>query len=200
MKILILFFALLFVRNAHGQLEKSIWLVGGAGSFYSYNEDYTTPTYSQTAKFTNIDFAASFGHFIFDKFAIGLRPNFSSYKGKVISASGGSGGSTNSYRVAIGPFARYYFLNTDKPFNVLADVSYLFGFLRQLGALHEKGTNNSFSVMGGTEVFFNSSAGMEVLLGYTQSTVSIENSPGAFKNTKNGFQISIGFTLHLEKD
>jgi hypothetical protein len=101
--------------------------------------------------------------------------------------------------LAVGPFARYYFLNTDKPFNILADVSYQFGYLQQLGLLHEKGKNNTFSAMGGTEIFFNSTAGMEILLGYINKTVSIENSPGAFKNSKSGFQVSIGFTLHLEK-
>jgi hypothetical protein len=199
MKNLILLLALLLFKNAYAQLDKGVWLVGGSGSFYSYKEDYSTPTYNQTAKYTSIDLAASLGYFIADKFTAGLRPSFSSYKGKVISASVGSGGSTNSYRLAIGPFARYYFLNADKPFNILADVSYQFGYLQQLGALHEKGKNNTFSLMGGTEIFFNNTAGLEILLGYTQKVLSIENSPGAFKNNKNGFQVSIGFSLHLEK-
>lgn len=200
MKQLLLFPLLfLFVFPSQGQLMKNNWLIGGSGSLYSYNENYSAPTYNQTAKYTSIDVAASAGYFIVDKFAVGLRPYFSSYKGEVTSASAGSGGSTNSYRLAIGPFARYYFLNIDKQFNILTDIGYQFGINKQLDASHNKGKFNYFSVMGGTEVFFNSTAGLEILLGYTQKIISIENSPSALNNNKKGFQVSIGFTLHLEK-
>lgn len=182
------------------QLTKKNWLVGGSGSFYSYNENYSTGSFNQMAKYTSIDMAAPVGYFFIDKVAAGLRPNFSSYKGKVVSASTGSGGSTNSYRLTIGPFARYYFLNANNPFNILADITYQLGYLQQLGALHEKGKNNTFSFMLGPEFFFNSTAGIEILIGYSQKTLSIENSPGAFSNIQNGFQVSVGFTLHLEKE
>lgn len=200
MKILFAFISvLIFSLSSVAQITKGIWLVGGSGSFYSYTEDYSNPTYNQTAKYTSIDIAASVGYFIIDKFAAGLRPSFSSYKGEVVRASVGSGGKTNSYRLAIGPFARYYFLNTDKPFNILIDASYQMGILQQLGALHEKGKNNTLSIMGGTEIFFNQTAGVEILFGYTKRILSIENSPSTFNNTKSGFQVSIGFTFHLEK-
>lgn len=64
MKNLILLFALLIFKNAHAQIDKGIWLVGGTGSFYSYKEDYSTTTSSQTSKYTSIDMAASIGlHF-----------------------------------------------------------------------------------------------------------------------------------------
>ncbi len=195
--LIIIVFAL--SMSAYAQIDKDIWLVGGSGSFFSYNEDYSTPTFNQTAKYTSIDIAASIGYFIFDKFVVGLRPNFSSYKGKVISASVGSGGSTNSYKVSIGPYVRYYFLNAEKQFNILADISYQFGINKYLGVLSEKGKLNTLTFMGGMEIFFNSTAGMEILLGYTKKTVSIEDSPGAFNNDKTGVQVSIGFTLHLEK-
>ncbi len=41
--------------------------------------------------------------------------------------------------------------------------------------------------MGGSEIYFNETAGIEILLGYTQKVLSIEDSPGAFNNTKSGF-------------
>lgn len=199
MKHLILFFALLIYKNAHSQIEKGVWLIGGSGNFYSYNEDYSTPSYSQTAKYTSIDVAASVGHFLVDKFAVGLRPSFSFYKGKVISASIGVGGSTNSYRIAIGPFARYYFLKTDKQFNLLADVSYQFGINNWQDGYKAKGRYNTFSLMGGTELFFNNTVGIEILFGYKHQVASIENSQSAYNRNSKGFQISIGFTFHLEK-
>lgn len=151
MKKILLFSAAVFLCtiSTTAQLTKGNWLVGGSGSFYSYSEDYSTTTFNQAAKYTNIDIAASVGYFIIDKFTIGLRPSFSSYKGKVVSASVGSGGSTNSYRVAIGPFARYYFLKIDKQFNVLTDIGYQFGINNWQDGYPAKGKYNSFSLMGG---------------------------------------------------
>ncbi|MDP1765227.1 MAG: hypothetical protein Q8L07_15205 [Sediminibacterium sp.] len=129
-----------------------------------------------------------------------LGPYFSSYKGETISSSVGSGGgTTNSFRFAIGPFARYYFLNADKPFNILTDVSYQFGINNWRNSYPAKGKFNSLSIMGGTEVFFNSTAGLEILIGYGNQIASIDNSPSAYNRNKKGFQVSIGFTLHLEK-
>jgi hypothetical protein len=189
------FIASFIVCNA--QLDKGTWMVGGSGSFYSYNEAYTLPLLpasNYNGKATNIDVSASVGYFIADKFVGGLRSSFSSYK-----EDNGAGGSTNSYRLAIGPFARYYFLKDDKQFNLLTDIGYQFGLYQMLGALHEKGKNNIFSAMGGTEIFFNGTAGMEILLGYAQQILSIENSPNGFNYKKSGLQVSIGFTLHLEK-
>lgn len=185
---------LTFSSTAKSQLNKGTWLVGGSGTFYSYNETYNSPAANFTAKYTNIDISASAGYFVVDKLVIGLRPTFSSYKGAAV-----DGGNTDSYKLAAGPFVRYYFLQTDKPFNLLTDISYQFGLLQNLGALHSKGKNNTFSAMGGTEFFFNNTAGMEILLGYTQKVLSIKNSPDEFNNKKNGFQASIGFLLHLEK-
>ncbi len=201
MKYLFIACSVIFLSaNANAQLTKKTWLVGGSGSYYNYTEDYSTPTYYQTGKFTSIDINASVGYFIIPKLVAGLRPGFSSFKGKVISSiNGPGGGSTNSYNLSVGPFVRYYFLKADKQFNLLADVSYQIGIHKFLGALNEKGKNNTFSMMGGTEIFFNQTAGIEVLFGYTQKTVSIENSPGAATNNKKGFLASIGFNLHLQK-
>lgn len=181
--------------QSFGQLTKGNWLIGGAGSFYNYNEDYRTPTSNITSRWTSIDLSASVGYFFIEKFSAGVRPYFSSLKGE---SSGG--GSTNYYRLAIGPFARYYLLQTEKQFNLLADVSYQLGVNKFLGALHEQGKFNTFSIMAGPEIFFNTVAGIEILLGYTQKIISIENSPNESYSNKKGLQLSIGLTLHLEKD
>ena len=82
---------------------------------------------------------------------------------------------------------------------MLTDINYQFGANKFLGSLHEKGKYNTLSIMGGMEVFFNSSVGIEILLGYTSKIVSIDNSSSMFSDKKNGFQTSIGFQIHLEK-
>lgn len=186
---------LFFSFSAQSQLTKGTWLVGGAGSFYSYDEAYTAPQIEVTGTYTGIDLSASFGYFLRNKLAGGLRPYFSSFKGE-----GSGGGSTNSYRLAIGPFVRYYLLKDDKQFNLLTDVSYQVGLNQRLGALHSSGKFNTLAILAGTEVFFNSAVGLEVLIGYKNQITSIEDSPDEYHSNKKGFQTSIGFTIHLENN
>jgi hypothetical protein len=189
--------ALLFVINSFGQLDKQTWLVGGSGSFYTYNENYTSQNLNQTGKWTNIDLSVNVGYFLADKLSCGLRPSFSSYKGMWNGVQGGS----NQYHLSVGPFARYYFLKVEKQFNILTDVGYQFGVNKFLGALHQSGKYNIFSAMTGIEAFFNSTAGAEILLGYVRKVVSIDDIPSnaPFTDTKSGFQVSIGFQLYLIK-
>ncbi|MBX9733961.1 MAG: hypothetical protein K2X37_07845 [Chitinophagaceae bacterium] len=189
------FITIFFTLISNAQITKGNWLVGGNGSIYSYTGVYTTPSSNDiSSTYTNVDFSSSIGYFCLDKFSLGLRPIFSSEKG---GSSGG--GSSNSYRFAIGPFFRYYFLKDSKQFNILTDISYQIGILQQLGSLKERGKFNTFSIMAGTEVFFNNTVGLELLVGYRNQISSIENSPSAFNNNKKGIQTSIGFIIHLEK-
>ncbi|MEO5649249.1 MAG: hypothetical protein ABIR03_04900 [Ginsengibacter sp.] len=180
---------------AQSQLTKKTWLVGGSGSLYSYHEDYVFPSVSYSAKYTNIDIASSVGIFLVDRFAAGLRPYLSTYKGE------SSGGATpNQIKLALGPFVRYYFLNKDKQFNLLADISYQLGINQAKEGDNPKGKFNTFSAMAGAEIFFNSSVGIEFLLGYKNQLTTFDNSPSAFRNNRKGFLTSIGFHFHLEKE
>jgi len=179
-----------FFFNATGQTTKGNWLVGGSGSFYSYNNQYTSAAYSNEAEYTRIDISANVGYFVADKVAMGLRPTFTSFAGRVTSTGGGI---TSGQRYFFGPFGRYYFLNTDKQTNILADVSYQFG-LSNAGGL--KGNLSAFSVMAGPVIYFNSSVGMEFLLGYKYSKDDIED---ASLEIRKGFQVTVGFQIHLEK-
>ena len=194
MKRFLFLFSLLSFITANSQITRHTWQVGGTGSFYSYNEDYRVSTISSTGKWTSIDLSASVGYFVVDKLSAGLRPFFSSFKGENTS------GSSNYYVLAVGPFARYYFLKPDKQFNVLVDAGYQLGLNQRLGALHSKGKFNIFSVMAGPEIFFNSTAGMEILLGYSKKLSTIDDSPDAYYSNKKGLQVSLGFQLHLLKN
>ena len=189
-----------FNTNSFAQLEKGTKVVGGSGTFYSYTENYSNnQSYSQTAKYTNIDLNVTMGYFIIDKLVVGIKPSYSSFKGEVVSSNVGSGGKTNSYKIAVGPFTRYYFLKSEKPFNILAEASYQTGINKFLGVLKEKGKNSTLSFLVGPEIFFNDTAGLEFLFGYSNRLVTIDNSSGAFENKKSGLQLSIGITLHLDK-
>lgn len=197
MKYILLLIVTTQFTKANAQLNKGTWLFGGNGSLFSYNQSYTAPPPNPdfTGKFTSIDLSANVGYFFADKFAGGLRPYFSTYKGET------SGGAiANELKFAIGPFARYYFLNTDRQFNILTDISYQVGINKLFSGDKPQGKYNTLSIMAGTEVFFNSAVGLEVLVGYKNLVASFENSPSAYKNTMQGFQTSIGFLFHLEKN
>lgn len=199
MKKIVLFLILITgYASAKCQLDKGTWLAGGSGSFYSYKENYTATNNNVQFKYADINAFASIGYFFTDKVAVGMRPTFSSLKGHGIGTSEGI--STHSIQYAIGPFARYYFLKADNPYNLLADVSYQLGSNYRLGGLHEKGKYNAFSFMVGPELYFNTAVGIEFLFGYTQKTTSIENSSENFNSVDKGFQASIGFQFHLQKD
>lgn len=196
MKHLLFAFSFIFLSaNATAQLTKKTWLFGGSGSYYSYNEKYTAPSVSFTGKYASLDLAASVGYFFVDKFTAGLRPYLSIYKGN------SSGGATPyDFKLAAGPFVRYYFLKKENQFNLLTDASYQFGINQSKSGDRPKGKFNIFSIMAGAEVFFNSSVGIEILLGYKNQIASYENTPSAYSSKRSGLQASIGFQFHLTKD
>lgn len=188
-----LLFSLILITsllNVKGQITQGNWLAGGTGKFYSFTSQYSSATYSNEASYTQIDLSPNFGYFVVDKLAFGIKPTFSSIRGEVTTVGGLS---TNVQRYWIGPFGRYYFLDEGKQANIVTDVSYQFGLFNAGG---QKGDLKTFSAMAGPVIFFNSSVGLELLLGYSYSKEDVE---GYQKETRKGFQVSIGFQIHLEK-
>lgn len=197
---------LLLTINSYAQLDKKTWLVGGSGSFNSYKQNETfvfqgngeSNEIQRTIK--EVEFSPKVGYFIIDKLVVGLGASFTSEKSEstIITGSFG-GGSSKSHSFSIGPFARYYFLKKDMPYNILAEGSCQLGSLNNGNySPEQKGklTNASFFV--GPELFFNSSVGINLLVGYKTSAQKMDNlnTPSI---TKNGFQVAIGFQIHLEK-
>ncbi len=183
-----------FSISANCQLDKKYWFVGGTGNFYTYKDAYTaTGQTTVTGKLTEINLAANIGYFLADKFAAGLRPGITSIK-----SHGANSASvlTEATKIYIGPFARYYFLDKDKQFNILVDGNYQFGTFSNFG----KGTTQSASIMAGTELFFNTSVGIEFLLGYLYQKNVKDETQNAYEYMKKGFYVSIGFQLHLIKN
>ena len=185
---LVAFITLTF--QSFGQLTKNNWLVGGAGSFFSKNGTYTTQSISYNSKYTDLTISPNIGYFIIDKFSAGLKPSFSWTKSKTFPPGGGS---TDIKRFLVGPFARYYFISIEKQFNILAEGTVQFG---TYSAGADKGAISNYSFMAGPVIFFNTSVGLEFLLGYSSS---IEDINDRYKNSISGFQIGIGFQIHLEK-
>ncbi len=198
MKRLLTIFTLLFFSiTAKSQLDKGIWLVGGVGNFSASKGETTYPIGILKYTSSNISVLPNIGYFITDKFAAGIKTGFTwdKYTGGDVLNNGvivASGGSSNVKRFDIGTFVRYYFLEKEKQFNLLVEANYLHGFINQGSA---KGNGNTFSINAGPVIYFNSSVGIEFLLGYRSRTEDIN---GGLKDIKNSFQIGIGFQVHLE--
>lgn len=184
------FLLILCLQSAHSQLTKGIWLAGGTGSFSSMKNAYSTPTYSQNSDVIDIAVSPNIGYFVADKFPLGLKLSYSKNKAQVTTSSGLY---TNVNRFEFGPFARYYFLKADDRYNLLAEVSYQYGIYR---FTPDKGNINTFSAAAGPVLFFNSSVGLEFLIGYYRRNEVVNDS---YKTEQKGLQMSIGFQIHLEK-
>ncbi len=196
---------LLLAINSFGQLDKETWLVGGTGSFNSYKQNETFifqfngENIEIQRNIKEIEISPKVGYFIMDKLVVGLSSSFSSEKSESTTITGNaSGGSSNSNKFSIGPFARYYLLKKDMPYNILVEANYQFGSVSQSDLPNSKGKLNRFSFFVGPEIFFNSSVGIELLVGYKTSTQKMDN-PNLASMTKNGFQVGVGFQIHLEK-
>src|SRR5690606_38139069 len=95
-----------------------------------------------------------------------------------------------------GPMYRILFPQRGKAVNLLADISYQLGINKLLTGSGQ-GKVSVLSAMTGVEVFFNSSVGLELLIGYVNRVITINGDNGDSSNRK-GFQTSIGFHFHLE--
>lgn len=84
-------------------------------------------------------------------------------------------------------------MNKEKPYNILTDISYQTGLY---AFRSDKGTNNTFSASVGPVIYFNSSVGLEFLLGFYRRNEKVKE---VFETIQEGFQIGIGFQIHLEK-
>jgi hypothetical protein len=170
----------LFIKTANSQITKGNWLVGGNASFSSLKSSSTA-----TAQFkqTSVEISPVVGYFLNDKFAVGLRPSLT-YGSNTIANS--------NTIIGIGPFTRYYFLKPENIVNLFTEGSYSYGSISSKGQPSSK--SNTFSISGGTVIYFNSSVGLEFTLAYSTTKVV------GFAGTNNEIRFGIGFQFHLEKE
>ncbi len=191
MKYIFAIFLCIITSIAFAQLDKGIFLVGGTGNFLASNYEYEGPFNSFSSKKIDINLSSTVGYFVADKIAIGLKTGFSKYKEQVNLPGAGY---ANMNRLKFGPFARYYFLEKDLRYNILADISYQYGIYRFKPS---KGNIMTFNANLGSVMYFNTSVGLEFLLGYyaTKENFKQNNDNNIF--TQKGFQVGIGFQIHL---
>lgn len=186
-------FLLLYSFAADAQITKGNWMMGGDADF-SIRKERGAGKVNKTL----FDIQPGAGYFFVDKFAVGLKLGYANGTSRTIGDNTYSEGKDIKY--TLGPFARYYFLHSDNPFNILADIGYRYGIRRGRGGSPTSTTawsrygTHMFAFGAGTVLFLNSCVGLEFLLGYsTEKVVHYRGSDGSFL-------FNAGLQIHLEKD
>ena len=189
MKILKLIYLLilLFISTTNAQINKGNWMVGGTAGFtYSKTEAINNnPTTGTTINYNSIGTYSvaldpNVGYFFKDKLAAGLKISYLNgfQEGEKVSSDG--------MNLSIGPYLRYYFLKTDKVYNLFIEPSYNRFLSNSLG------NASSFSIKPGFVIFMNSSVGFETSISYVKTKSS--------DFERNDIFFGFGFQIHLEKD
>jgi len=185
-KLLLLTLVILSLHfSLHAQLEKGSWMVGGSLGLSSS----TTPTYYGNNTITQISISPKAGYFLIDRLAAGLSIN-STFDHNHYPNSSPSSYNDNLY--GIGPFARYYFLPTQKPANILVEVSDQYSWITytgQSGHLRE----NTYGFAAGPAFFLNPSVSLECTLGYAWTKTSGYNP----EQNSHTFRTAIGLQIYL---
>jgi hypothetical protein len=167
--------------NSNSQITKNNWLLSGNASFATQkNSSTATLQYKQT----DFQISPTIGYFIIDKFAAGLRPSFTYGKNNLVANA------KPQTIFSIGPFVRYYFLQTDRPFNLLAEGTYAHATFNQAS----ESKQHTFSFSAGPVLYFNTTVGLEFTIGYSTTKVT------GFTGSNNAIRFGIGFQFHLEKE
>lgn len=196
----ITFSAFSFVSFA--QLVKGTWMLGGTASLRAFEETYTSInnyndipySYKNVANKVNFKIAPNVGYFVADKFNVGLRTAYESSQTYITDYQ------PREHSLAIGPFFRYYVLNSEKPFNILIDASFQLGYnwwvQKPVGNFFDFKTKNSHNIAlsAGPVVFLTENVALELSLGYVyQSSITKDVS----KTISKGFNTGIGFQFHF---
>ncbi|WMI66849.1 hypothetical protein RBH94_06710 [Aestuariibaculum sp. YM273] len=188
MKTLTLFFFFVFTCSltSNAQITKGHWMVGGDANFnFSKTKNTSSNGFVATNKVANFRITPDIGYLLYDKFTIGLSP--------FLAFSNPEGANNNSTSYGIGPFVRYYFLKTDNIINLFAHTGYFYAHTKNPS---DNGNSSSFELKAGPVIYFNSSVGLELTLGYKKDNL---NTSSGSKGEFNTLSFNIGFQIHLEK-
>lgn len=186
---------LIFTSIATAQTEKGKFLIGAQSSlsFSSMDKELKTDGGDHDlGTNTEFEFAPQFGYFIADGLVVGAELPFTSSKQE---DEDGDKYKTNS--IALLPFARYYFGQTNvKPY-LHAGIGY--GLLSEEDDYDEEDYKMMVYEFGaGVAIFLNESIAVDLGLGYTSATLKPdEDYSGDPKIVTSGLAFQVGFTFCL---
>ncbi|UOK43079.1 MULTISPECIES: hypothetical protein [Flavobacterium] len=175
----LLFITLVSFFTSNAQITKGNWMVGGDASYT--NSKVTDSNNKIIGSSNSVRIFPNIGYFVIDKFALGINGNFNYGKGN---------GSASSIGYGAGPFARYYFLDTENSINLFAEANYNYWISKTQG--FDSGNGSSYKFKVGPVIYFNSSVGLEMSLSYNTEKLS--------DYTSKYFIVGFGLQVHLEKE
>lgn len=182
-KLLVAGIVLFSFSTSYAQINKGQYMVGGNFSYDRTKQDGT--------KSQNFSAVPNVGYFVIDKLAVGLDFAVAHQKDESVSLY-----KSTSVTYGIAPFARYYVLPTNKRFNVFAEGSYGLGKSHyESGPTKINWDVRSYSISAGPVFFVTPNVGLELNVGYANTTTKSGDS----KSVNKGLQTSVGFQIHLGK-
>jgi len=183
----------LLTLMSFSQITKGNWMTGGNFSFKSTKSSDGQGYYFKT---NTLAISPNIGYFFIDKLAVGIRPSFSTQKIKYNPTGVINNYTSKRNEYGIGPYVRYYILQPTNRINFFAETSFLHSIVKDMYTIQNSETTsaNTYSFAAGPVIYFNSSVGLELMVGYTnkQYVNSIFSDKTFFAN--------IGFQIHLEKE
>jgi len=175
--ILITFITFLFYSQANSQITKHNWMVGGNGQA-SFKTRLDQITLTNDKNF-NLTLSPNIGYFFFNNFAAGVNVSL------VINDSNHGSQTT---QCSIGPFLRYYFLNTENKINLFTQVAYqnFHSFVAN------ENINNTLTFSAGPVIYLTPSIGIELTANYAM--LKFDHA------SVHTLSLGIGFQIHLEKE
>ncbi len=176
----------LLTMNA--QTEQGKWLISGASDL-TFSSTTTTLEYDGEelgdSDATKLSLTPVAGYFIADGLAIGMALNVENSKQD----------DYTSNSLTIGPFARYYFGNSNvKPF---LQGALLFGSSTEEDDTDEADASvNAWELGGGVAMFINNFLSVDMGLGYGKATATSEDD-NDLKLIMDGISFNVGFSVYL---
>ena len=164
------------------QLAKNSWMIGGSLGFSS--NAYKGTTVNQYA------ITPKAGYFLIDRLAAGIGLNVSLIH-QSYSYPNYPFPSYHQNVYGVGPFVRYYFLPTQKPVNVLLEVSDQYNRVTQSAT--PSGHTNTFGFAAGPTFFLTPSVGLEWTIGYAWNRGA---GPQGYGDSQT-FKTTIGLQVYL---
>ena len=173
---------ILFTLSTNAQITKGNWMVGG-NAIFSSNEEFSKKN-DEKYNSQTIQISPNIGYFIVNRLSVGAKIG---YEGQFVSYASGFNYNSISY----GAFSRYYFFKQEKIVNLFLEGAYVQSQRKYSGDQYDTLKENTFYIMAGPNVFFNSSVALELILKYS-STINNDD------NGVNRFQVGLGFQIFLE--
>ena len=175
---------LFYTSLSYSQITKNNWLVGGSGNFKTTKTEKLSDGTKPYDDRTIFSISPNIGYFFYDKLAGGISLSYT-YDNIF-----------EDYQYfGVGPFVRYYFLNSEKRINIFLQGNYNYyegGSKTVDGNDNGKFHNNGYGFKAGSAIFLNSSVAVELSLDY------ISNKLNSTLREET-FMIGVGFQIHLEK-